>query len=73
MRYIFGHNSLLPPHYLLLYDFSFAILASSMAVVIGAPIRVSTQIIKKEFRFYLARGYCIITSKNDDSEIIKVI
>ena len=56
-------SSYLTSHFLLLYDFSFAILASSMAVVIGALLRVSSQIIKKEFRFYLSKGYCIIASE----------
>jgi hypothetical protein len=36
--------------------------------VIGALLRVSTQIIRKEFRFYLAKGYCVIASKNEDEE-----
>jgi hypothetical protein len=55
-------------HYLPFYDFSFAILTSSTAVVIGTLLRLSTQIIKKEFRFYLAKGYCIIASKNEEQE-----
>jgi hypothetical protein len=33
-----------------------------MAVVIGSLLRVSTHLIKKEFRFYLAKGYYIIAS-----------
>jgi hypothetical protein len=43
-------------HYLILYAFSFSILVSSMAVVTGAPLRVLTHAIKKEFRLYLAKG-----------------
>lgn len=65
-------NGYLISHYLLLYDFSFAILASSMAVVIGALLRVSTQIIKKEFRFYLAKGYCIVASKKQEDDLDKI-
>ena len=59
-------NSYLISHYLPFYDFSFAILISSTAVVIGALLRLSTQVIKKEFRFYLGKGYCIIASKNEE-------
>ena len=62
-------QSYLVSHYLLFYDFSFAILASSMAVVIGALLRLSTQVIKKEFRFYLAKGYCIVASKKGESDL----
>jgi hypothetical protein len=43
-----------------------------MAVVIGALVRVSSQIIKKEFRFYLAKGYCIIASKNEEGDLDKM-
>jgi hypothetical protein len=65
-------NEYLINHYLFLYDLSFAILASSMAVVISALLRISTQIIKKEFRFYLARGYCTIASKKEDENLDKI-
>jgi len=40
-----------------------------MAVVIGALLRLSTQVIKKEFRFYLAKGYCIVASKKGESDL----
>jgi hypothetical protein len=62
-------SSYMTGHYLLLYDFSFAILASSMAIVIGALLRVSTHIIKREFRFYLAKGYCVAASKNEEGDL----
>lgn len=35
-------------------------------IVIGAGLRFLTQIAKKEFRFYLAKGYCIIATKKED-------
>jgi hypothetical protein len=57
-----------------LYDFSFAILASSIAVVIGALLRIVTQIARKEFRFYLAKGYCIVALKKEgDIDSIKYL
>jgi hypothetical protein len=64
-------NYYLISHYLLLYDFSFAILASSIAVVISALLRIATQVIKKRFRFYLAMGYSIVAAnkKWDDDKI----
>ncbi|HET7285274.1 MAG TPA: hypothetical protein VFI70_11365 [Nitrososphaeraceae archaeon] len=64
----FQISSYLISYYLPYYDLSFAILASSMAVVIGALLRVSTRIIKKEFRFYLAKGYCIVALKKEQKE-----
>jgi hypothetical protein len=65
----FQLSSYLTSHYLLLYDFSFAILAFSMAIVIGALLRVASHIIKREFRFYLAKGYCIAASKNEEGDL----
>lgn len=59
-------------YYLPFYDFSFAILTSSMAVVIGALLRVSTQFIRKEFRFYLAKGYCIIALNKEDKDLDRI-
>ena len=59
----FQMNDYLISHYLLLYDFSFAILTSSIAVVVSALLRIATQVIKRRFRFYLARGYSIVGSK----------
>ena len=58
-------SKLLVGHYLPFYDFIFAILASSVAVVIGALLRLAAQATKKEFRFYLAKAYCIVASNND--------
>lgn len=65
-------DSYLLNNYLLLYDFSFAILASSIAVVIGALLRVLTQIIKSEFRLYLAKGYCIVASEKQEDDLYKI-
>jgi hypothetical protein len=53
-------------HYLPLYDFSFAVWVSSITVVTGALFRITTQIGKKEFRFYLAKAYCTIVLKKED-------
>jgi hypothetical protein len=64
----FQVSNYLTNYYLPFYDFSFAILASSMAVVMGALLRVSTRIIKKEFRFYLAKGYCVVALKKEQKE-----
>jgi hypothetical protein len=67
-------NGYLVSLYLPLYDFSFAILVSSIAVVIGALLRIASQIAKKEFRFYLANGYCIVASKKEgDLDKIKYL
>jgi len=67
-------NDYLISHYLLLYDFSFAILASSIAVVVSALLRIVTQVIKKQFRFYLARGYGIVAAKKEfDDDKIKYL
>ena len=33
---------------------------------IGAGLRILTQVAKKESRFYLAKGYCIIATKKED-------
>jgi hypothetical protein len=67
-------NSYLITHYLPLYDFSFAILASSISVVIGALLRIVTQVTRKEFRFYLAKGYCIVASRKEgDIDRIKYL
>jgi hypothetical protein len=69
-------NGYLISHYLVLYDFSIAILASSMAVVavvMGALLRVLTQVIRKEFRFHLAKGYCIVASgKEEDQDLDRI-
>jgi len=68
----FQLDSYLLNNYLLLYAFSFAILASSIAVVIGALLRVLTQIIKSEFRLYLAKGYCIVASEKQEDDLDKL-
>jgi hypothetical protein len=39
-----------------------------MAVVIGALLRVSTRIIKMEFKFYFAKGYCIVALKKEEED-----
>jgi hypothetical protein len=46
-----------------LYDASIAILAASLATVIGSIFRISVYTARKNFRFYLARGYCRISSQ----------
>lgn len=47
------------------YALGVAIFASSAAVAIGTIVRISSRVAKKEFRFYLARGYCILASRSD--------
>lgn len=70
----FQMNDYLISHYLLLYDFSFAILTSSIAVVVSALLRIATQVIKRRFRFYLARGYSIVAAKKEwDDDKIKYL
>ena len=42
----------------------FTVLLSS--IIYAAFLRIITQLAKKDFRFYLTRGYCeIISNKND--------
>jgi hypothetical protein len=61
-------------YYSLLYDFFLAIFASSIAVVVGAMLRIATQVIKKEYRLYLAKGYCMIAStKEKDLDKMKYL
>jgi hypothetical protein len=31
----------------------------------GTIVRISTRLAKKEFRFYLAKGYCILASRSE--------
>ncbi len=67
-------NDYLISHYLLLYDFSFAVLASSIAVVVSALLRVATQVTKRQFRFYLARGYSIVAANKElDDDKVKYL
>jgi len=41
------------------------IFASSLAIATGTVVRIATQVAKKEFRFYLAKGYCILASRSE--------
>jgi len=45
-----------------LYDVMLAILAASVATVTGSFLRIVAYTARREFRFYLARGYCNISS-----------
>jgi hypothetical protein len=54
-------------HYLTLYDASFAILAASIATVLGSLLRIAVYTAKREFRYYLARGYIGISSRKQNS------
>jgi hypothetical protein len=36
-----------------------------LVTAIGTGLRILTHIAKKDFRIYLARGYCIITAKKE--------
>jgi hypothetical protein len=50
---------------------SYRVTAAGVAVVavvpaIGAGLRVLTHFMHKEFRFYLAKGYCILATKKED-------
>ncbi len=42
------------------------IFASSLAVAIGTIVRIATQVAKKEFRFDLAKGYCILLLRSEE-------
>lgn len=64
-------TSSLIKYFLPWYDLSLAIWVSSIAVVIGALLRIGAQIANKEFRFYLAKGYCI-TALNKKGTLEKV-
>ena len=50
-----------------LNDASLAILAASLATAIGSIFRISVYTARKDFRFYLARGYCRISSKKKNN------
>jgi len=57
-----------------LYDSIFAILAASVATVTGCLLRIVTFTARREFRFYLARGYCGISSdKHNTFDKIKYL
>jgi hypothetical protein len=57
-----------------LYDTIFAILAASVATVTGCLLRIVTYTARREFRFYLARGYCRISSdKHNTFDKIKYL
>jgi hypothetical protein len=59
------YRSDLISQYLPLYDLFFAIFASSVAVAIGAVLRIATQVARGAFRLYLAKGYCMIASRKE--------
>ena len=63
----FQINDELLRHYFIVYDLSFAILATSILSVIGALLRIAAYTARKEFRLYLARGYCKIASRKRSS------
>lgn len=49
-------------------------MASSIAVVVSAFFRIVTQVIKRQFRFYLARGYSIVAAQKEwDDDKIKYL
>lgn len=57
--------------YILLIRQSTILLSS---IIYAAFLRIITQIVKKDFRFYLTRGYCeIISNKNDNIEKTKYL
>jgi hypothetical protein len=62
----FQINGYLVSHYFILYDASFAILAASIATVIGSLLRIAVYTAKRELRFYLARGYIRISSRKEN-------
>lgn len=63
----FKINGYLLSHYFFLYDAIFAILAASVATVTGCLLRIVVCTAKIEFRFYLARGYCRISSEKQNN------
>jgi hypothetical protein len=65
LTYQFQVRSYLINGYFSSYGLVLAIFASSLAIAMGAIVRIATQIVKKEFRFYLAKGYCILVSRNE--------
>ena len=64
---VIADESSLISYYLPLFDFFLAIFTSSLAVAIGAVLRIATQVTKKEFMLYLAKGYCMIASRKEDN------
>jgi hypothetical protein len=50
-----------------LYDAVFAILAASVATVTGCLLRIVTYTARREFRFYIARGFCRISSEKQNN------
>jgi hypothetical protein len=70
----FKINGYLLSHYFFLYDAIFAILAASVATVTGCLLRIVVYTARREFRFYLARGYCRISSgKQNNFDKIKCL
>jgi uncharacterized linocin/CFP29 family protein len=69
----FQINAELLIRYFIVYDFSFAILASSLLTVIGALIRIAAYTARKEFRLYLAKGYCKIALRKNSLDKIKYL
>jgi hypothetical protein len=69
----FQINAELLSHYFILYDLSFAILAASIIAVIGAFLRIVVYTTRKEFRLYLAKGYCKIAWRKSSLDKIKYL
>jgi hypothetical protein len=69
----FQINDELLRHYFIVYDFSFAVLATSILSVVGALLRIVAYTARNEFRIYLARGYCKIASKKSSLGKIKYL
>ena len=69
----FQLNGELLSHHFILYDLSFAILAASILGVTGALLRISTYTARKDFRLYLARGYCKLALKKSSLDKIKYL
>lgn len=73
LTYQFRESPYITYGYLSSYGLVEAIFASSLAIAIGAIIRIATQIAKKNFRFYLANGYCTLASKSRDLDRMKYL
>ena len=63
----FQINDVLFRDYFILYDGLIAILAATIATMIGALLRIAVYTARKEFRLYLARGYCRIASSKESN------
>jgi len=70
----FQINDVLIRDYFILYFGLIAILAATIATMIGALLRITVYTSRKDFRFYLSKGYCTISlSKQNNVDKINYL